>query len=210
MHWERRAASRADWTAGSRSDIRTAMMAITTSSSISVKPFRHFCLSIIEGQIPLNWEPPEQKDYAGIEPSSKEDSTPKLNNSGISKAGYLGRVRRLHRNDYRRTLTGIGTGRFLDEDTLNMSAKKEPAARTKPFNMSVITDINIEGIPRNGNLRFITLIPLANIERNRCKSIGFMSEHVVMGVWRGRTIHYCTSNRLFPEIVSFFFFKNMC
>src|SRR4051794_8913970 len=37
-HWARRAASRADWTAGKRSEIRTAMMAITTSNSISVKP----------------------------------------------------------------------------------------------------------------------------------------------------------------------------
>src|SRR3954452_4003713 len=34
----RRAASRADWTAGSNSAIRTAMMAMTTSSSIKVKP----------------------------------------------------------------------------------------------------------------------------------------------------------------------------
>ena len=40
MHWDRRAASRADCTAGSRREIRTAIMAITTSSSISVKPRR--------------------------------------------------------------------------------------------------------------------------------------------------------------------------
>src|SRR5262249_19571005 len=38
MHWARRAASRADCTAGSSRAIRTAMMAITTSSSIKVKP----------------------------------------------------------------------------------------------------------------------------------------------------------------------------
>jgi hypothetical protein len=38
VHWARRAASRAAWTAGSSREIRTAMMAITTSSSISVKP----------------------------------------------------------------------------------------------------------------------------------------------------------------------------
>ena len=37
-HWARRAASRADWTAGSSSAISTAMIAITTSSSISVNP----------------------------------------------------------------------------------------------------------------------------------------------------------------------------
>ena len=38
MHWARRAASRADCTAGSSRAIRTAMIAITTRSSISVKP----------------------------------------------------------------------------------------------------------------------------------------------------------------------------
>src|SRR3954447_1595800 len=38
VHWARRAASRADCTAGSSREISTAMMAITTSSSISVKP----------------------------------------------------------------------------------------------------------------------------------------------------------------------------
>ena len=38
MHCERRAASRAAWTAGKSSAIRTAMMAMTTSSSISVNP----------------------------------------------------------------------------------------------------------------------------------------------------------------------------
>ena len=38
MHWIRRAASRAAWTAGKSKAIRTAMMAMTTRSSISVKP----------------------------------------------------------------------------------------------------------------------------------------------------------------------------
>src|SRR5271166_3981545 len=38
VHWARRAASRAAWTAGKRSEINTAMMAMTTRSSISVKP----------------------------------------------------------------------------------------------------------------------------------------------------------------------------
>src|SRR5688572_23352798 len=37
-HWERRAASRAACTAGSSSAIRMPMMAMTTSSSTSVKP----------------------------------------------------------------------------------------------------------------------------------------------------------------------------
>jgi hypothetical protein len=39
-HCARRAASRADCTAGSKSEIKTAMIAMTTSSSISVKPLR--------------------------------------------------------------------------------------------------------------------------------------------------------------------------
>jgi len=39
-HWIRRAASRADWTAGSSRAMSTAMIAITTSNSISVKPWR--------------------------------------------------------------------------------------------------------------------------------------------------------------------------
>src|SRR5262245_35301022 len=38
MHWALRAASRADLTAGRSRAIRTAMSAITTRSSISVKP----------------------------------------------------------------------------------------------------------------------------------------------------------------------------
>src|SRR6516165_2638606 len=40
MHDARRAASRADCTAGSNSAIKTAMIAMTTSSSISVNPRR--------------------------------------------------------------------------------------------------------------------------------------------------------------------------
>src|SRR5689334_20721414 len=38
MHCDRRAASRAPWTAGRSRAIRTPMMAITTKSSINVKP----------------------------------------------------------------------------------------------------------------------------------------------------------------------------
>src|SRR3954465_14711808 len=48
VHWLRRAASRAAWTAGSRRAIRTAMMAMTTSSSINVNPRRR-----IMGIIPV-------------------------------------------------------------------------------------------------------------------------------------------------------------
>src|SRR3954447_21689090 len=38
VHWMRRAASRAAWTAGSSRAISTAMIAMTTSSSIRVNP----------------------------------------------------------------------------------------------------------------------------------------------------------------------------
>src|SRR5438105_1713542 len=40
MHFDRAAASRTFWTAGRRRPIRMAMMAITTSNSISVNPCR--------------------------------------------------------------------------------------------------------------------------------------------------------------------------
>src|SRR5437868_3542525 len=40
LHWARAAASRTCWTAGTSRPIRIAMIAITTSSSISVKPGR--------------------------------------------------------------------------------------------------------------------------------------------------------------------------
>src|SRR5215468_7124071 len=40
VHWSLAADSRTFWTAGSSSPIRTAMMAITTSSSMSVKAVR--------------------------------------------------------------------------------------------------------------------------------------------------------------------------
>src|SRR5262245_51963909 len=40
MHWARRAASRADWTAGNSRPMRMAMIVVTTKSSISVNPRR--------------------------------------------------------------------------------------------------------------------------------------------------------------------------
>src|SRR5947209_3275288 len=40
MHWARRAASRAAWTAGNSKAINTAMIAMTTSNSMSVNPLR--------------------------------------------------------------------------------------------------------------------------------------------------------------------------
>src|ERR1700730_14088614 len=52
-HCDRRAASRAACTAGNKSAIKTAMIAITTSSSISVNPDL-FCLSIDRPPIQLN------------------------------------------------------------------------------------------------------------------------------------------------------------
>ena len=39
-HWRRRAASRADWTAGRTRAITRAIIAMVTSTSISVKPRR--------------------------------------------------------------------------------------------------------------------------------------------------------------------------
>src|SRR5262249_33826034 len=61
-HCERRAASRAAWTAGRSRAIRTAMMAITTSNSIRVKPRR------LMGRPSLNLpERPRDRDrYAGV------------------------------------------------------------------------------------------------------------------------------------------------
>lgn len=77
----------------------------------------------------------------------KEDLTPRLISAGINESGYLSRIRWENQKDYRRTLTGIGTGRFLDADTLNMSSIKEPAALTKPFNNPKRPDINVEEKP---------------------------------------------------------------
>ena len=53
-HCMRRAASRAAWTAGNNIAIRTAMIAITTNNSISVKPKRR--RSLVEKL--LNTSPP--------------------------------------------------------------------------------------------------------------------------------------------------------
>jgi len=64
VHWVRRAASLADWTAGSKSAINTAMIAMTTSSSISVKA-RYRCMrtssscaDFARSELPQPW--PEQ------------------------------------------------------------------------------------------------------------------------------------------------------
>ena len=49
MHCARRAASRAAWTAGSKRAINTAMIAITTNNSISVKARRVRLMEGISG-----------------------------------------------------------------------------------------------------------------------------------------------------------------
>jgi hypothetical protein len=54
-HWARRAASRAAWTAGSSKAIKTAMMAMTTSNSIRVKPRRGFERAIVIGMPNHSW-----------------------------------------------------------------------------------------------------------------------------------------------------------
>jgi hypothetical protein len=56
VHLVRLAASRTFWMAGSSSPIRMAMMAITTSNSISVKPCRERAINT-----PLIGEEPRQK-----------------------------------------------------------------------------------------------------------------------------------------------------
>jgi hypothetical protein len=48
VHCARRAASRADCTAGNSNAIKTAMIAITTKSSMSVKPRRLFLIFSLE------------------------------------------------------------------------------------------------------------------------------------------------------------------
>src|SRR4051812_42616354 len=50
-HWIRLPASRADWTAGSNSEINTAMIAMTTRSSIRVKPRRRI-MNLLENEHP--------------------------------------------------------------------------------------------------------------------------------------------------------------
>src|SRR4051794_19105611 len=57
VHCERRAASRAAWTAGKSRAIRTAMMAMTTSNSIRVNPRRVRLMSLLHGQ---------EKEQSGI------------------------------------------------------------------------------------------------------------------------------------------------
>src|SRR5262249_38477163 len=67
VHWMRRAASRAAWTAGKSSAIRTAMMAITTNNSMSVKPLRRTLMEVL-----LNRG--TEVDRAGAGPRDRSDS----------------------------------------------------------------------------------------------------------------------------------------
>src|SRR5262245_21185958 len=85
-HWARRAASRAACTAGNKRAIKTAMIAITTSSSISVKADR--------APGALSW--PCEMDVDMIAPSRNGDdalsarlgchAAPQLNSGGDSGA----------------------------------------------------------------------------------------------------------------------------
>src|SRR5215467_6105483 len=77
VHWARRAASRAACTAGNKSAINTAMIAITTRSSISVKPRRpvreqlFIWKSLAQGI--------EKKHKPGRESIPRETSRPNVN-----------------------------------------------------------------------------------------------------------------------------------
>src|SRR5262249_20181132 len=59
VHWMRRAASRADCTAGNSSAISTLMIAMTTKSSMSVNPLLHFDPdSLVDDPVRIDVSPP--------------------------------------------------------------------------------------------------------------------------------------------------------
>src|SRR5262249_48285841 len=64
----RRAASRAAWTAGKSKAIRTAMMAITTSNSISVKPCARRVFITHLRDVRSEWKGEEGPDLVTIPP----------------------------------------------------------------------------------------------------------------------------------------------
>ena len=67
VHWARRAASRALWTAGKSKAIKTPMIAMTTSSSIRVKAPRR-CAETLErskGDLPVRWVGAGERILAG-------------------------------------------------------------------------------------------------------------------------------------------------
>src|SRR5207244_2936931 len=74
-HLMRAAASRTFWTAGRSRPMRMAMIAITTSSSISVKPPRLFGLTILEL---LGLTGLEMKDRSATQPGGDLDAQPGL------------------------------------------------------------------------------------------------------------------------------------
>src|SRR4051794_3015377 len=74
MHCARRAASRADCTAGSKSAISTPMMAMTTNSSIRVKPR----LRRVSIRTPPSGMPPGFDRPSGSELIGRDDLAPVL------------------------------------------------------------------------------------------------------------------------------------
>jgi hypothetical protein len=72
-HWDRRAASRADCTAGSNIAIKMPMMVITTNNSINVKPFlnhslaRIFCFSLISHLLYFSGNPAPVWDHRDLQ-----------------------------------------------------------------------------------------------------------------------------------------------
>src|SRR4051812_45279547 len=78
MHWARRAASRAAWTAGRSRAIRTAMMAMTTSSSISVNPLRGRVMAKL---------PPSKMDKKTREESGRNCGRSRVDGTGGARGG---------------------------------------------------------------------------------------------------------------------------
>src|SRR5205823_7867037 len=87
VHWERRAASRAAWTAGSSRAIRTAMIAMTTSSSISVNPRRRADQGLRIGKLLSQMRPLHGtvKDGGRIDPADQDitEISPKQEGTGL-------------------------------------------------------------------------------------------------------------------------------
>src|SRR5262245_28047000 len=85
-HLMRAAASRTFWTAGTRSPIKMAMMAMTTNSSIRVKARPRIGLRSFSMTVP--------RDKIGLERDSK-GKTQQLQNRGAFRSGKANRTQRL-------------------------------------------------------------------------------------------------------------------
>src|SRR5262249_37665623 len=94
-HWARRAASRAAWTAGRSRAINTAMIANTTSSSISVKPRRGRVMGGL-----LHLEMRADLTGQGADPADTMDSRVGTRSGGIAggRSAHRARAPRM-RND---------------------------------------------------------------------------------------------------------------